>query len=215
MSSTATPMVNTSQRVGIFVDVQNMFYSAKILYQSKVDYGELLKGLLGGRPLIRAVAYVVQKPEVDQAGFHEALSRFGYEVRVKELRIREDGEGRSSAKGSWAVGMACDALMIAPRIDVAILVTGNGDYVSLVENLRFLGVRVEVASFERSAANELIKAADKHVIIQQSWIFKEKKFVEAAAAHDAAAHEGLPHDEEESDVEAQPSSNDSAPVFKK
>src|SRR5258708_12243550 len=76
------------QRLGIFVDVQNMFYSAKLLHQSKVDYGRLLREITGTRHLIRAIAYIVQKPDVNQAGFHEALSRFGYELKIKELKIR-------------------------------------------------------------------------------------------------------------------------------
>src|SRR5882757_7425492 len=117
------------QRLGIFVDVQNMFYSAKLLHQSKVDYGRLLREITGTRHLVRAIAYIVQKPDVNQAGFHEALSRFGY-----ELKIRPDPEGRSgtTAKGSWEIGLTIDALMMAPNLDTVTLVTGDGDYVPLV-----------------------------------------------------------------------------------
>lgn len=172
------------QRIGIFVDVQNMFYSAKLLHQSKIDYGLLLRELTGTRLLVRALAYIVQKPDVNQAGFHEALTRFGYELRIKELKIRPDAEGRSqTAKGSWEVGMTIDAMKMAPRLDCITIVTGDGDYVDLVNCLKSHGCRVEIVSFERSTAGELIRAADQYIPIPDNWIFKEKKFeAEAAAA---------------------------------
>src|SRR5213592_2543416 len=107
------------QRLGIFVDVQNMFYSAKLLHQSKVDYGRLLREITGTRHLIRAIAYIVQKPDVNQAGFHDALSRFGYELKVKELKIRPDPDGRggtTSSKGSWEIGLTIDAMTMAHKL---------------------------------------------------------------------------------------------------
>jgi uncharacterized LabA/DUF88 family protein len=200
------------QRLGIFVDVQNMFYSAKLLHQSKVDYGRLLREITGTRHLVRAISYIVQKPDVNQAGFHEALSRFGYELKIKELKIRPDPEGRSgtTAKGSWEIGLTIDALMMAPKLDTVTLVTGDGDYVPLVECLKLHGCRVEVVSFERSTAGELIKAADQYIPIQESWIFKEKKFENVGAgapqgvlgstASGQTVFEGLPRDE---DLEAE------------
>src|SRR5438477_8947530 len=133
-SQTALIARTFPQRLGIFVDVQNMFYSAKLLHQSKVDYGRLLKEITGTRHLVRAIAYIVQKPDVNQAGFHEALSRFGYELKIKELKIRPDSDrgergdrgdrgdrsdrgGGGTAKGSWEIGLTIDALMMAPRLD--------------------------------------------------------------------------------------------------
>jgi uncharacterized LabA/DUF88 family protein len=219
-SATTTPPAliarSFPQRLGIFVDVQNMFYSAKLLHQSKVDYGRLLREITGTRHLVRAIAYIVQKPDVNQAGFHEALSRFGYELKIKELKIRPDsdrvsdrsgGGGGGTAKGSWEIGLTIDALMMAPRLDTVTLVTGDGDYVPLVECLKLHGCRVEVVSFERSTAGELIRAADAYIPIQESWIFKEKKFEAAAATPGSApaagpthGYEGLPRDE---DLEAE------------
>lgn len=166
------------QRVGIFVDVQNMFYSAKLLHQSKLDYGKILKELVGTRHLVRAMAFIVQKPDVNQAGFHEALSRMGYELRVKELKMRQDPGARegSTAKGSWEVGMTVEALRLAPKVDVVVLLTGDGDYLPLVEALKSEGCRVELVSFERSTSGDLIKAVDQYIPISEDWIFKEKKF---------------------------------------
>jgi uncharacterized LabA/DUF88 family protein len=209
-SATTTPPAliarSFPQRLGIFVDVQNMFYSAKLLHQSKVDYGRLLREITGTRHLVRAIAYIVQKPDVNQAGFHEALSRFGYELKIKELKIRPDPDrSGGTAKGSWEIGLTIDAIMMAPRLDTVTLVTGDGDYVPLVECLKLHGCRVEVVSFERSTAGELIRAADQYIPIQEGWIFKEKKFeaLAAGAAQPSSSghgYEGLPRDE---DLEAE------------
>lgn len=183
-----------SQRIGIFVDVQNMFYSAKLLHQSKVDYGKLLNEVTGNRQLVRAIAYIIQKPDVDQSGFHEALSRIGYEIKVKELKVHNN-EGRNNARGSWDVGMAVDILSMADKLDTVVLVTGDGDYTDLLDALSARGVRTEIVSFERSTANELIKAADQYIPIHSDWIFKEKKF-ENESSNTDEVYEGLPDDEE-------------------
>jgi uncharacterized LabA/DUF88 family protein len=168
--------MSSGQRVGVFVDVQNMFYAAKNLHQSKVDYGKLLKGIVGDRQLIRAVAYIVQKPEVNQSGFHEALTRFGYELRVKELIIRDLGEGRTVAKGNWDVGMTVEIMSLAPRLDVVVLVSGDNDMLSLVDYLKHHGVRVELVSFEGSTAGQLMQSCHFFTPIHADWTFKEKKF---------------------------------------
>jgi len=164
---------NTDQRVGIFVDVQNMFYSARTLHQSKVDYSKLLTELVAGRKLVRAIAYVVQRPDVDQKAFLEALRRAGYETKVKELTIREDG----SSRGDWDVGLTVDALSLAHKLDTVILVTGDGDLVPLADGLKRAGCRVELVSFEQSTSNELMRSCDEFIPISTSVLFKDEKFV--------------------------------------
>jgi uncharacterized LabA/DUF88 family protein len=149
-----------------------MFYSAKILHQSKIDYGKLLDELVAGRQIVRALAYVVRKPEVDQTGFLDALLRFGYEIKIKELKQRPDG----TAKGDWDMGIAIDTIALAPKLDTVILVSGDGDFVPLVEMLKAHGCRVEVASFRRSTSTELVEAATEYRAIEESVLFKEKKF---------------------------------------
>jgi len=133
---------NTAQRVAIFVDVQNMFYSAKTLHQSKIDYRKLLEEILKGRQLVRATAYVVQKADVDQSAFLEALRRSGYEVKGKELTIRDDG----TSKGDWKVEIALDAVALGARMDCMVLVSGDGDFVPLLRTLDAHGCRTEVVS---------------------------------------------------------------------
>ena len=118
--------------------------------------------------MTRAIAYIVQKPDSDQSGFIEALTSIGYEIKSKELRIRLDG----TAKGDWDMGIAIDALAIASKLDVVVLVSGDGDFVPLVEMLKAQGCKVEVVSFEKSSAVELISSATEYIAIEKSMLLK-------------------------------------------
>jgi len=146
------------QRIGIFVDVQNMFYAAKHLYNSKLNFARLLDYIARGRPLVRSIAYVVQTPEIDQSNFLTMLRSNGYEIRSKDLKQRPDG----SCKGDWDMGLALDALAMSERLDVVAIVSGDGDFVDLVNFLKARGVRVEVYSFPYSTAEELRHAATEY-----------------------------------------------------
>ncbi|MEO2151846.1 MAG: NYN domain-containing protein [Thermococcus sp.] len=145
------------QRVGIFVDVQNMYYAARNIFQSKLEFSKLLKHLLRGRVLARAMAYIVERPGMEQDKFIEVLRRNGYEVRKRVVGERND----STNRGDWNIGITLDAVSLASKIDVAILVTGDGDFVPLVERLAIDGVRVEIASFRETTSSELFHAADQ------------------------------------------------------
>lgn len=160
-----------NQRVGIFVDVQNLFYSAKWQYKARVNYEKLMDRLNGKRKLIRALAYVVQTPDIDQTHFLDMLVRTGYEIRSKQLRVRPDG----SSKGDWDMGIAIDTIAMADRLDVIVLVSGDGDFVDLVNMLKGRGVRVEVASFPKSTASELISAANQYMAIDKDFLYFEEK----------------------------------------
>ena len=155
---------NGHQRVGIFIDVGNLYHSAKNLYHGRVNYQELLKFLAGGRPVIRAMAYVVKSESAPgESSFFEALEKAGLELRMKDLQVYGDG----LKKGDWDVGMAVDAIRMADFLDVIILVTGDGDFMPLVEYLKFgKGRFVEVAAFHRSASGKIQEAADKFTNIE-------------------------------------------------
>jgi uncharacterized LabA/DUF88 family protein len=200
----------SNQRVGIFVDVSNLYHSAKNLYQGRVNYAELIKHLVGGRQLIRAMAYVVRSEGVEpqqprghmrmaekdqaaavslapgssslngdgangngndganggmssEASFFEALEKAGLELRMKDLQIYAGG----LKKGDWDVGLTVDVIRMMPFLDVIILVTGDGDYIPLVNYVKWAGGRVvEIASFRRSASSKLVEAADEFVNIE-------------------------------------------------
>jgi len=155
-----------NQRIGVFVDVQNMFYAARNQHGARLNYGKLLEWLVDDRQLVRAVAYVIRSPEVDQSKFIAMLRGLHFEVRVKELRIRPDG----STKGDWDMGIAIDTLSLADRLDVVCLVSGDGDFVDLVQTLKAMGVRVEVYSFRPSTAEELINAATDFIEIDPAML---------------------------------------------
>ncbi len=144
-----------AQRVGVFIDVQNMFYAAKHLYGSKLDFPHLLDYVGRGRQLTRAISYLIRTPDIDQSNFVTMLRSNSYEVRIKDLKQRPDG----SAKGDWDMGLALDALAMADKLDVVAIVSGDGDFVDLVNFLKARGVRVEVYSFPYSTAEELRHAA--------------------------------------------------------
>jgi len=144
-------------RVGVFVDVQNMFYSARQL-GGRLDFEKLLEVTVAGRRLVRAIAYVVTAPDVDQSKFVTMLRQKGYEVKIKELRKRIDG----SAKGDWDMGMAIDIVRLSESLDVVVLVSGDGDFVDLVNLVKTKGPRVEVFSFDQNTSKDLIEAADAY-----------------------------------------------------
>src|SRR5919109_1742792 len=132
-----------------------MFYSAKYQYRAKLNFTKLLEAAVQHRQLVRAIAYIVQSPDIDQTNFINMLQQPGFEVKSKVLRQRPDG----TAKGDWDMGMAIDAISMADRLDAIVLVSGDGDFVDLVNMLKARGVRVEVLSFPSSTAEELKLAA--------------------------------------------------------
>lgn len=145
------------QRVGVFIDTQNLYHSAKNLYHAKVNFGQIVKDAVGGRALIRALSYVITTEAGDEKGFFEALTKMGIETKTKDLQIFSGG----SKKADWDVGLAVDAIKMAPKLDCIILVSGDGDFVPLVEYLKTNeGCQVEVVSFGKSTSAKLIESAD-------------------------------------------------------
>jgi uncharacterized LabA/DUF88 family protein len=148
---------HSDQRVAVFIDTQNVYHSARNLYKSYVNFGAILKDAVAGRRLVRAMAYVIASEAGDENAFFDALTKIGIETKVKDLQVFSDG----AKKGDWDVGLTVDAITIAPRIDAAVIVSGDGDYVPLVEYLqKHSGVQVEVISFGKSTSMKLKEAAD-------------------------------------------------------
>lgn len=143
--------------VGVFVDVQNMFYAAKDRYAGRVDYIKLLDLIVGPRQLVVAYAYVVQIPEINQSGFLSLLEHNGYTIKSKDLRLRGDG----TAKGDWDVGIAIDIVTMLGALDVVILASGDGDFCALAELIKQQGKRVEVVAFEHNTSMDLQRMADQ------------------------------------------------------
>ncbi len=145
------------QRVGVFVDAQNMYHSAKNIYKAKVNYKEVLKTVVAGRVLIRAIIYVIKTESGEEKTFFDALSKLGFEVKEKDLQIFAGG----AKKADWDVGLAIDTIKLADKLDVVILVSGDGDYIPMVEYLKInKGCRVEAIAFGETTSAKLIEAVD-------------------------------------------------------
>ncbi|MEE9500833.1 MAG: NYN domain-containing protein [Candidatus Aminicenantaceae bacterium] len=154
------PNLYKEQRVGVFVDVQNLYYSAKFIHKAKVNYKNLLKEAIKGRSLIRAIAYVIKADVKDEVNFFDALKNFGYEVKAKDLQIFYGG----AKKGDWDIGIAMDLIELASRLDAIVLVSGDGDFVPLVNHVKHaLGCYVEVMAFGKSSSQKLVEVADNFV----------------------------------------------------
>ena len=162
---------NKNQRVGIFIDIQNLYHSAKNLYNCRVNYKELVKNLTGRRSLVKALAYVV-KSEIlvskttgkTESSFFDALEKSGINLRLKDLQIFAGG----AKKADWDVGLAVDAIRLANSFDVIILVTGDGDFIPLIEYLKWgLGKDVEVAAFSKSSSSKIKEVADNFTALEE------------------------------------------------
>ena len=146
-----------AQRVGIFIDTQNIYHSAKNIHRGKANFAAIVKDALAGRVLIRALAYVVTTESGEEGAFFGALGKAGIEIRSKPLQIFLGG----AKKADWDVGLAVDAISAAPKLDSVILLSGDGDYVPMVEYIQNPhGCQVEVVSFGKSSSARLIEVAD-------------------------------------------------------
>jgi len=146
-----------AQRVAVLIDVQNMYHSAKNIFGARVNFKEVLKTAVAGRELVRAIGYVIKTESGEEKAFLEALVKMGIETRIKDLQIFPGG----TKKADWDVGMAVDAVRLAEmKNDAIVLVTGDGDFIPLVEYLKAKGVQVEVLSFARSTSQKLQETVD-------------------------------------------------------
>ncbi|OGI62881.1 hypothetical protein A2818_02070 [Candidatus Nomurabacteria bacterium RIFCSPHIGHO2_01_FULL_40_12] len=159
-----TVIKHKEQRVGVFIDTQNLYHSARNLYKARVNFGAVLKDAVAGRRLVRAVAYVITTEAGDEKNFFEALTKLGIETKTKDLQIFSGG----SKKADWDVGLAVDAIKMAPRLDCAVIASGDGDFVPLVEYLQTIGVQVEVVSFGQSTSGKLREVCDDFIDLSEN-----------------------------------------------
>jgi len=151
------PLKHPEQRVGVFIDVQNMYYSAKNLFGAKVSFGDILIEAVGGRKLIRAIGYVVSTESKEEQPFFDALNNLGIETKQRPLQIFWGGE----KKADWDVGLTVDAIRLSNSLDAIILVSGDGDFLPLVEYLKYnQGKQVEVMAFGENTSSKLKEVAD-------------------------------------------------------
>lgn len=172
------------QRVAMFIDAQNLYHSARNLYGAKVNFGAVLKEAVAGRHLVRAIAYVITTEGEEEKGFFEALNSLGIETKTKDLQIFFGG----AKKADWDVGLAVDAIRIGSKVDAVVLASGDGDFVPLVEYLKFMGTQVEVITFGRSASGKLREAADDFIDMCED----QHKYLLSSRGHGGAGNQRRP-----------------------
>ena len=150
---------HSDQRVGVFLDVQNLYHSAKNLYDSRVNFEAVVKTVVSGRVLVRSIAYVIHTESGEESAFLDALVGMGIETKSKELQVFSD----NAKKADWDVGLAIDMVSLAPKLDVIALVSGDGDFVPALGYLKKFGCQVEVVAFGKTCSQKLQEVADDFV----------------------------------------------------
>lgn len=148
-----------AQRVAVFIDVQNMYHSARSIYNARVNFKEVLNEAIAGRNLIRAFAYVVRTKTGEEKSFFEALQKQGIEIRVRDLQEFYGG----AKKADWDVGIVIDAIRTSEIVDALVIVSGDGDFIPLCEHLKSHGRRAEVMAFGKSTSSRLREVADQFI----------------------------------------------------
>jgi uncharacterized LabA/DUF88 family protein len=151
------------QRVALFIDTQNLYHSGRNLYKARVNFAQILKDAVAGRKLVRAIAYVITSEAGDEKNFFDALTKMGIETKTKDLQVFAGG----AKKGDWDVGLAVDAIKMAPRLDAIIIASGDGDFIPLVQYLQTM-TQVEVISFGKSTSMKLKEVVDDFIDMSEN-----------------------------------------------
>ncbi|MCX7081780.1 MAG: NYN domain-containing protein [Methylococcales bacterium] len=153
------------EKVAIFVDVQNIYYTTRQSYSRHFNYSAFWSQATANRTVVGAFAYAIDKGDSQQLGFQQILRQIGFEVKLKPYIQRSDG----SAKGDWDVGITLDAIEYAERADVIILLSGDGDFDLLLNKVRDkYSVDSEVYGVQALTAPSLIKAANRFIAIDEN-----------------------------------------------
>ena len=152
-------MARVEQRVGFFVDVQNLYYTARNVYNARVNFNTILRDAVADRPIVRAIAYGIKADMPEEQTFFDALRKAGFEVKLKDLQSFYGG----AKKGDWDVGIVMDIIKQMPKLDVVVLASGDGDYIPLLEYLQILGVKTELVSFGKSTSSKMRDLVDHHL----------------------------------------------------
>lgn len=158
-------------RVAIFVDVQNVYYTTKQAFNRHFDYNAFWAAATRERQVVKALAYAIDRGDDKQRQFQNILRGIGFDVQLKPYIQRADG----SSKGDWDVGIAIDVMDHAAEADVVVLVSGDGDFAVLVDRIRRkYGVRVEVYGVEVLTAQALVRSATVFLPVEDSLLLKAR-----------------------------------------
>ena len=150
------------QKLALFVDVQNIYYTSKQAYQRQFDYQKFWTQATANRKIVTAIAYAIDKGDSKQRGFQQRLRDIGFEVKLKPYLQRRDG----SAKGDWDVGITLDIIDFAAQVDVVTLLSGDGDFDLLLAKVhQCYGVITEVYGVPALTSSTLIQSAQRFIAI--------------------------------------------------
>ncbi len=145
-------------KIALFVDVQNIYYTCREAYQRQFNYRKLWQQLSAQGEIVGATAYAINRGDEGQLKFQDALRHIGFELKLKPFIQRTDG----SAKGDWDVGITIDVLETAPKVDTVILLSGDGDFALLLDKIRQkYDISAEVYGVPQLTAKSLIDAATR------------------------------------------------------
>lgn len=152
-------------RVGVFIDTQNLYHSARDLVERTVNFETILEYAQKERELVHAISYTVEREnEATARPFIYKLSTLGFKVRRMFLTVQYvTDEGKPIYEGNWDMGIVADMVRLMDHLDTVILGSGDGDFTDIVEVLQERGKRVEVISFREHTAQKLIDAADRFI----------------------------------------------------
>ena len=158
------------KKVSIFVDVQNIYYTTKQQFNSNFDYNKFWKLVTFRRQVVGAFAYTTDRGNEKQIQFQNILRAIGFEVKLKPFISRSDG----SSKGDWDVGITIDIMEYAPKSDVIVLASGDGDFDILIKRIRNLHNNVtEIYGVPNLTANSLKKVTSHYFPIDEELILKQ------------------------------------------
>jgi len=158
------------EKVSIFVDVQNIYYTTRQLYGRHFDYNAFWAEATRGREVVKAYAYAIAGKDEKLRQFHNILRGIGLEVKLKPFIQRSDG----TAKGDWDVGIALDVIDFAPYSDVIVLASGDGDFDLLAQRVRAkFDCAFEVYGVPKLTAASLINSATKYVPVDEKLLLKK------------------------------------------
>jgi uncharacterized LabA/DUF88 family protein len=156
--SVSLPPFPSTERVGVFVDVANLLYSARTL-RLTIDFGKLLDFLRGNRRLVRAQAYCPTSPQPgDDQMFLQAVKGLGYRITTKNYKTFSSG----AKKADLDLDLCMDVVRLVDgkAVDCIVLVSGDSDFMPMLDYCSDHGVRVEVAAFDESMSATLRQSCD-------------------------------------------------------
>ena len=158
------------EKISIFVDVQNIYYTCRQAHQSNFDYNKFWANVTSNREVVVANAYATERGDEKQAQFQNILRAIGFTVKLKPMLVRHDG----STKADWDVGIALDIYEAAEKCDSVILASGDGDFDILLQRIKQrFNTNTEVYGVAQLTSDLLIRQASKFIAIDEKLLLKK------------------------------------------